>query len=103
MAYFVLGISTRKVSQALLPVLGEPVSAATGSRVAQSLDTAVAAFHRSPIKRQYRFLPFDGVVLKRKTGAGSVKRVVLVALGVTEEGRKEVIDFYIAPGESQEA
>ena len=103
LACFVLGISTRKVSQALLPVLGEPVSATTVSRVAQSLDTAVAAFHLRPIKRHYRFLIFDGVVLKRRTGAGSVKRVVLVALGITPEGRKEVIDFHIAPGESQGA
>jgi len=103
LACFVLGISTRKVSQALLPVLGEPVSATTVSRVARSLDTAVAAFHRRPLKRQYRFLIFDGVVLKRRTGAGSVKRVVLVALGITEEGGKEVIDFSIAPGESRGA
>jgi putative transposase len=103
LACFVLGISTRKVAQALLPVLGEPLSPTTVSRVAQSLDTAVTAFHRRPIKRQYRFLLFDGVVLKRRTGAGSIKRVVLVALGITPEGRKEVIDFSIAPGESQGA
>jgi len=100
---FVLGIATRKVSQALLPVLGEPVSATTVSRVAQHLDTTVAAFHRRPLKRHYRFLILDGVVLTRKTGAGSVKRVVLVALGITPEDRKEVIDFTIASGESQEA
>ena len=103
LACFVLGISTRKVATALLPVLGEPVSATTVSRVAKSLDTVVGAFHRRPIKRQYRFLIFDGVVLKRRTGAGSVKRVVLVALGITPEGRKEVIDFSIALGESREA
>jgi putative transposase len=103
LACFVLGISTRKVATALLPVLGEPVSATTVSRVAQHLDTAVAAFHRRALKRHYRFLIFDGVVLKRKSGAGSVKRVVLVALGITPEGRKEVIDFTIAPGESERA
>ena len=103
LACFVLGISTRKVSLALLPVLGEPVSATTVSRIAKSLDIAVAAFHKRTIRRKYRFLILDGVVLKRKTGAGSVKRAVLVALGITEEGRKEVIDFSIAPGESQEA
>ena len=84
-------------------MLGEPVSATTVSRVAKSLNTVVAAFHRRPIKRSYQFLIFDGVVLKRKTGAGSVKRVVLVALGITAEGRKEIIDFCIAPGESQGA
>lgn len=103
LACFVLGISTRKVAHALMPVLGEPVSASTVSRVAKSLDSAVLAFHRRPLKSRYRFLVLDGVVLKRRTGAGSVKRVVLVALGITPEGKKEVIDFYIAPGESQTA
>lgn len=100
---FVLGISTRKVAQALLPVLGEAVSATTVSRVAKTLDGAVEAFHRRPIRRKYRFLVFDGVVLKRRTWAGSVKRVVLVALGITDEGKKEVIDFTIAQGESETA
>jgi putative transposase len=89
LACFVLGVSTRKVAQALLPVLGESVSATTVSRVAKTLDGAVEAFHRRPISRRYRFLVLDGVVLKRRTGAGSVKRVVLVALGITAEGRKE--------------
>jgi transposase-like protein len=98
---FVLGISTRKVAHALMPVLGEPVSATTVSRVAKSLDSAVEAFHRRPLKSRYRFLVLDGVVLKRKTGAGAVKRVVLVALGITPEGKKEVIDFCIVQGESQ--
>jgi putative transposase len=103
MACFVLGLSTRKVASALLPILGEPVSATTVSRIAQSLDKAVEAFHRRPITRRYRFLFLDGVVLKRKTGAGAVKRVVLVALGITPEGKKEVIDFFTAFGESQNA
>ena len=101
LACFVLGLSTRKVAEALLPMLGERVSAATVSRVAKSLDGAVASFHRRPIRRRYRFLILDGVVLKRRTGAGSAKRVVLVALGITPEGRKEVIDFFITPGERQ--
>jgi len=98
---FVLGLSTRKVAQALMPVLGEPVSATVVSRVSKSLDGAVEAFHRRPLKKKYRFLVFDGVVLKRRAGAGAIKRVVLVALGITPEGKKEVIDFLIAPGESQ--
>jgi transposase-like protein len=100
---FVLGLSTRKVSHSLMPILGEAVSATTVSRVSRILDVAVSAFHRRPIHRSYQFLFLDGVVLKRKTGIGSVKRVVLVALGMTPEGKKEVIDFTIAHGESQAA
>jgi putative transposase len=100
---FVLGLSTRKVSHALMPILGETLSATTVSRVSRILDVSVTAFHRRPIRRTYQFLFLDGVVLKRRTGVGSVKRVVLVALGMTREGKKEVIDFTIAHGESQAA
>jgi transposase-like protein len=100
---FTLGLSTRKVGEALLPLLGERVSASTVSRIAKQLDAAVDAYHRRPLENRYQFLIFDGVVLKKKTGAGSTKRVVLVALGITHEGKKEVIDFRLAPGESQES
>jgi len=100
---FVLGLSTRKVGRALLGALGEKVSAGTVSRVSRQLDGAVEAYHRRRIENRYQFLLFDGVVLKKRTGAGSKKRVVLVALGITRAGKKEVIDFKLAAGESQGA
>ena len=97
---FVLGLSTRKVGQALLPVLGRPVSPATVSAVAKQLDAVVAAFHARPLKEHYRVLMLDGVVLARKTGAGAIKRPVLVALGLRPDGKKEIIDFRLAQSES---
>jgi transposase-like protein len=100
LACFVLGVSTRKVAEALLPVLGEPVSAATVSRVGKQLDEVVEAFHRRPLGNHYKVLVFDGVVMARKTGAGSIRRPVLVALGIRPDGKKEIIDFRLAPGES---
>jgi putative transposase len=100
LACFLLGLSTRKVAIALLPVLGRPVSPATVSAVAKQLDTAVAAFHRRPLKDIYRVLVLDGVVLRRKTGAGALARPVLVALGLRPDGKKEVIDFRLASAES---
>jgi transposase-like protein len=101
LACFVLGVSTRKMAEALLPILGEPVSPSTVSRVAKTLDAAVAAYHARPFARRYRVLIFDGVVLSRKTGAGAIKRPVLVALGIREDGRREILDFCLAPGESE--
>jgi len=98
---FVLGVSTRKVGKALLPILGEKVSASTVSRVGKQLDQVVQSFHRRPLKDQYRVLIFDGVVLSRKSGAGALRRPVLVALGIRPDGKKEIIDFRLAHGESQ--
>ena len=45
-------------------------------------------------------LVLDGVVLKRKTGASTPARPVLVALGLRPDGKKEVIDFRLATAES---
>jgi transposase-like protein len=100
LACFVLGISTRKVAEALLPVLGERVSASTVSRVGKQLDEVVEAFHRRRLSNQYRVLVFDGVVMARKTGAGAIRRPVLVVLGIRPDGKKEIIDFRLAHGES---
>ena len=100
LACFVLGLSTRKVAVALAPILGRRISASTVSQVAKSLDQAVAAFHARPLADHYRVLMLDGVVMSRKTGAGAIKRPVLVALGLGADGKKEIIDYRLALAES---
>jgi putative transposase len=103
MACFVLGMSTRKVSTALLSLLGERVSASTVSEVAKKLDHAVRRYHGRKLGDGYRFLFFDGVVLKQKGAAKVQKKVILCAYGVSWEGKKEMVDFLLATSESQNA
>ena len=100
LACFLLGLSTRKVGVSLLSLLGEKISPQTVSRVATTLDDAVRAFHRRRITSQFRALILDGIIIKRKTGAGTLTRPVLVALGIRPDGKKEVIDFCLATSES---
>jgi len=100
LACFLLGLSTRKVGEALQTILGEKVSAATVSRVSQTLDTAVKAFHERKLSNLYKALLFDGIILSRKTGMGPARRPVLVILGIRPDGKKEVIDFRLAASES---
>jgi transposase-like protein len=70
------------------------------SEVAKTLDATVAAFHCRPLKDIYPVLMLDGVVLARKTGAGALRRPVLVALGLRADGKKEIIDYRLATAES---
>jgi transposase-like protein len=100
---FLLGLSTRKVGQALVSILGERVSPSTVSQIAKPLDQAVQAYHRRPLSDLYEILLLDGIVIKRKTGIGAQKRTILVALGIKPNGKKEIIDFRQTPGESQSA
>lgn len=100
---FLRGISTRQVGEVLEPILGEAYSAQTVSRIVQGLDRAVAAYHRRRLRDEYVYLFLDGVVLKMRDGRGQVRRrVVLVAYGITAAGRREVIGYRLAWGESEE-
>ena len=103
LACFVLGMSTRKVSTALFSLLGERVSASTVSEVAKGLEQAVKGYHGRKLEDRYRFLFFDGVVLKQRGAAKVQKRIILSAYGETWEGKKEMIDFLLATSESQNA
>src|SRR5512143_1786688 len=100
---FLLGLSTRKVVVALLRILGEPVSPSTVSPIAQQLAESVQAYHQRFLSDHYEVLVLDGIVMRRKTGMGAQRRTMLVALGIKADGKKEVIDFRQAPGESQSA
>lgn len=104
----VLGLSTRKVGETLLSILGRPVSATTVSqvagspsrRVAKTLDTAVAAVHRRPPANRDKVLTLDGVVLARKTGAGALRRPV--SRGVRAARRRQEGSHRLPPGGERE-
>jgi transposase-like protein len=99
-ACFCLGLSTRKAASVLAPVLGEKVSASTISRIARDLDQEVGSYHDRALEDRYRYLFFDGVVLKSKGALKVQKKILLCAFGITLEGRHEMIDFYPAASES---
>ena len=87
-----LDYSKNKVTKETMSLLFD---LAKVSQVAKQLDVEVAACHRRPLKDQYRVLMFDGVVLARKTGAGAIKRPVLVAwASAPTPGRKSSISAW---------
>jgi putative transposase len=100
LACFCLGLSTRKAASVLAPMLGETVSASTISRIARELDHQVELYHNRELVDQYRYLFFDGVVLKSKGAVKVQKKILLCAFGITVQGRHEMIDFYPAASES---
>jgi len=100
---FLLGLSTRKVGPALLSILGEPISPSTVSHIAKQLDQSVQAYHQRALSDHDEVLVLDGIVMRRKTGIGAQRRTMLVALGIRADGKKEIIDFRQATGESQSA
>ena len=100
LACFCLGLSTRKAAGILAPLLGEKVSAATISRLAEELNELVSLYHSRTLQDHYQYLFLDGVVLKSKGVAKVQKKILLCAFGITLDGKQEMIDFYPAASES---
>lgn len=97
---FLRGVSTRRVGEALEPLLGTGMSAQTVSRVARSLDAEVQRFQRRPLTDHYQYLFLDGVTLKVKEATGAKRRFILCAYGISTSGQRELLAFRQARSES---
>lgn len=85
---FLGGLSTRQVGPVLTQLLQDTVSPTTVSAITQTLDRAVAGFHRRLVPDHYLYLFLDAVSLRVKTPDGTKRRLALVAYGITAEGRR---------------
>lgn len=97
---FLAGVSTRRVGEVLSNLWDREVSAQTVSRICQSLDREVVAYHRRALRDNYLYLFFDGISMKVKGSTQVHKKQILVAYGVTLEGKKEIIEFRQSTSES---
>ena len=88
---YVLGVSTRRVER-LLETLGlSGISKSRVSAIVAELDPAVEAFRQRPLTLAYPYVWLDALEMKcREEGAGTNVTVV-VATGVSCEGRREIL------------
>src|SRR6266699_1773667 len=98
---FLRGISTRQVGRVVAILTGEPVSAQTLSKLTRVLDHAVRAFHQRPLGDDWAYVVLDGVWLKVRRAFGPQRVLLLVAYGIGRDGRRELLAFTRAKGESQ--
>jgi len=99
---FLLGVSTRQAGQALSTLVGESVSASTVSEVSKVLDKAVSQWHRRPLTDHYQYLLLDGVSVRIRLAGRVQRRVALCAYGITQEGKRELIDFLLVRAEGED-
>lgn len=92
------GISTRKIDD-LAQVLGmEGLSKSAASRMIASLEEDIATFCSRPLGNcPYVFL--DARFEKVRENGRIISKAVLVAVGVTVGGQRELLGFQVAPGE----
>ena len=96
------GVSTRNVRQVLEAMCDGDLSSATVSRVAQELDEKLLRFrHRRLEATAYPYLHIDARYEKVRVDGRVVSQAVLVAVGFTSEGTREVLDWRVGDSESE--
>src|SRR3954452_2078338 len=97
---YVAGVSTRKVDQ-LVESLGLRISKSEVSRICAGLDEQVEAFRHRPLEGRYPYLFVDAKVEHVRDGGRVHRKCVVIAHGVHETGRREIIGLDVGAAETE--
>lgn len=98
---YLAGVSMRRVEDITEALWGTRASASTVSELAQKVYGQIEAWRNRPIQGEHAYVYLDGIWLKRSWG-GEVRNVaVLIAIGVDQDGFREVLG--VAEGTKEDA
>jgi putative transposase len=100
---YLQGVSTRKVAAITEGLSRVRIGKDAVSRVAQRLEEELSAWRGRPLELAYPYLYLDAAYFKVNWGGRVVDLALLVAVGVNEEGYREVLAVEPAGGERKEA
>jgi transposase-like protein len=98
---YVEGVSTRKVSAITEALCGLEVSKSQVSALTAKLDAEVAEWRSRLLTEEYPYLIFDARYEKVRRGGAVVSQGVLVAIGISAAGCREVLGCWVAESESE--
>ena len=88
---YIQGVSTRKVNSIVKEFWPEGVSSTTVSNMTKELDEQFDRFRNRPLVQKYKFVWLDAQYEKVRQDGMVQSFAVLVAMGLNEEGKREII------------
>jgi len=100
---YLAGVSVRRVEDITEALWGTRVSSGTVSNLNQKIYKQIERWRQRPIEGEHRYVYLDGISLKRSWG-GEIRNVsVLVAIGVNNEGYREILGIAEGAKEDKES
>lgn len=88
---YLAGVSTRRIEDVSEILWGSSVSAATVSNLNEKAFASVEEWRNRPPGRAHPYACVDGIYLKRSWGGAHGNVAVMVAIGVNDDGYREVV------------
>ncbi len=98
---YVQGVSTRKVKAITEELCGHTFSAATISAINKTLDESLEKFAKRPLEEAYPYLILDARYEKVREDGVIRSQAVQIAIGINEEGRRQILAVELANRESR--
>src|ERR671932_1585432 len=97
---YVQGISTRRVDD-LVQALGMTgISRSQVSRMCAELDKEVESFRTRKLTGPYPYVWLDGTFVKVRDNGRVISQAIVIGIGVTSTGEREVLGLDVGPSES---
>ncbi len=97
---YVQGISTRRVDD-LVQALGmQGISKSQVSRMCAELDKEVESFRTRKLIGPYPYVWLDATFVKVRDNGRVISQAIVIAIGVTASGEREVLGLDVGPSES---
>jgi len=98
---YIQGISTRSVDDLVKAMGGGGVSKSQVSRLCEEIDDRVKTFLERPIEGDWPYIWIDATYLKVRRGGRIVSVAVIIAVGVNNDGRREVLGMEVGTSEAE--
>jgi transposase-like protein len=98
---YVQGVPTRSVDELVKAMGMSGISRSQVSQLCEEIDSRVKAFLNRPLEGDWLYLWIDATYLRLRRGGRIVSAAVIIAVGVTSDGRREVPGLDIGASEAE--
>ena len=97
---YIQGVSTRSVDELVKAMGGSGVSKSQVSRLCEEIDDRVQTFLNRPLEGEWPYIWVDATYLKVRQNGRIISVAVIIAVGVNNDGRREVLGMDIGVSEA---
>jgi len=98
-AYFA-GVSTRKMNKLFVDLGLENIDRSFVSRCSAQIDEEVEVWKNRGLDRRYAYIWLDAIYTKIRTERGVVSTAILIAIGLKQDGHRDVLGLHLGNRES---
>ncbi len=97
---YINGVSTRKMNNLFADLGLENIDRSFVSRCAAQIDEEVQIWRTRKLDQRYAYIWLDAIYTKIRTERGVVSTAILIAIGLKEDGHRDVLGLHLGNRES---